>query len=894
MSTMTISGHDSADSTISDLRRLIDSFPAMLHTARPDGHVDFANQSWLDFTGQTLENVLGSKWAIHIHPEDRDALAKAWLGAISTGRPMSVASRVRRSDGEYRLMRHQRVPIRGSDGAIVKWHGSSVEIDHCEAPKETSRKSLEDLERSEFYLAEAQRLGHIGCWVFGPAKGFEYWSRELFQIHGLDPASQAPNSDEYLTLIHPDDREFMASLMQQMLRGETPEFDVTKRIVRPNGETRFVRCVGNSIFDEGILKRIGVGIDVTDYELAARRVRRHEAYQKEAQRLSHIGSFGWKPNNGEIVWSEELYRIFEYQASTAITLESILDRIHPEDRPLVRETVARAAAKHSAFDVEHRLLFPGGRVKYVRVLATPLLEPQSDLSEYTGATIDITDQRRAEETLRKNERELRTLVEIIPAYVGTSSPDGTVEFLSQSWFDYSGMSREQAMGWGWAGAIYPEDLDRVLTAWQAGLTSGKPVEQELRCRKADGSYRWFLNRSLPLHDDEGQITKWYGILFDIDELKKTQSELQERQHELVGIIETIPSMLWSISPTGKTTYLSQRVLEYCGASSEELIDRGWERFIHPEDREETTKAFDRAISSGESYSAIHRLRRADGEYRWHHSMGEPLRDPQGKIIQWYGLATDIDERKRAEDHLRDTRLKLTRASRIATLAELSASIAHELNQPLMSVLANAQAGKRWLAANPPNLPETSASIERIIRDARAADEVMQHIRALFKQEPFDKTDVSVTDMVKGAVRFVHEDPKKRDVAIRWQIDEALPHLCVDLIQMQQVFVNLILNAIDAMEGRPAPPSLTIRSAKTKANETLIQVMDNGSGVEDPERIFDAFVSTKKTGMGIGLAISRSIVEAHGGRLWAENNPSGGATFSVILPVSQPAQTSDVA
>ncbi|MFI5248081.1 MAG: sensor histidine kinase, partial [Nitrospirales bacterium] len=334
-----------------------------------------------------------------------------------------------------------------------------------------------------------------------------------------------------------------------------------------------------------------------------------------------------------------------------------------------------------------------------------------------------------------------------------------------------------------------------------------------------------------------------------------------------------------------TTHLSQRVLEYCGAPAEELLSRGWERVIHPDDREETTRAFDRAISSGESYSAIHRLRRADGEYRWHHSMGEPLRDPGGKIVQWYGLATDIDERKRAEDHLRDTRIELNKAARIATLAELSASIAHELNQPLMSVLANAQAAKRWLAAASPNLKETTASIDRIIRDAKAADEVMQHIRALFKQEPYDKTDVTILEVVRSAVRFVREDPKKRDVGVDLQVEEDLPSLFVDFIQIQQVFVNLISNAIDAMEGKAVPPDIKIRAAKMETNEMLIQVIDNGLGVEDPERIFNAFVTTKKTGMGIGLAISRSIVEAHGGRLWAENGPEGGATFNVALPLS---------
>src|SRR6201996_3874917 len=188
-----------------------------------------------------------------------------------------------------------------------------------------------------------------------------------------------------------------------------------------------------------------------------------------------------------------------------------------------------------------------------------------------------------------------------------------------------------------------------------------------------------------------------------------------REHELLGIIETIPSMLWSVSPTGVTTHLSQRCLEYCGVPLEELLNRGWESFIHPDDLKETVTAFARAISSGESYRAIHRLRRADGEYRWHHSMGEPLRDPHGKIIQWYGLAIDIDERKRAEDHLRDMRMKLAKSSRLATVAELAASIAHELNQPLTSILANAQAAKRWLNSAQPNMAEVDSSIDRTIR-----------------------------------------------------------------------------------------------------------------------------------------------------------------------------------
>lgn len=368
-------------------------------------------------------------------------------------------------------------------------------------------------------------------------------------------------------------------------------------------------------------------------------------------------------------------------------------------------------------------------------------------------------------------------------------------------------------------------------------------------------------------------------------LRQLYENLRRSEQELRDVIDTIPSLLWSTSPTGEPTHLSQRLLDYYGYSFDEFVSRGWERFIHPDDREETAKAFARAINSGESYSVINRLRRADGEYRWHHTMGEPLRDPQGKIVQWYGLSVDIDERKRAEDHLRETRLKLSKASRIATVAELSASIAHELNQPLMAVLANAQAAKRWLAADPPNLTETNTSIDRILRDTRTADETMKHIRALFKQESFNKREANIAEIISEAIRLVQEDPYKREIPIVWYFDEGLSKVSVDPIQIQEVFINLISNAIEAMEGNRLPPLIKVRAAVTKQNEMLVQVIDNGPGVRDKEKIFDAFVTTKGKGMGIGLAVSRSIVEAHGGRLWAENDLDGGATFSIALPLT---------
>jgi PAS domain S-box-containing protein len=618
------------------LRQILDSSPALIHTATPDGYLDFFNRTWCEFVGKPMEELYGWKWTSCIHPDDVGVLLEKWRESLATGNPLEAEARVRRADGKFRRMLHQKIAQRDADGMIIGWHGTSVDIES----------------------------------------------------------------------------------------------------------------------------------------------------HKQA---------------------------------------------------------------------------------------------------------DVTEAERAEEKIRRSERELRTLVEAIPAYVTTSLPDGTVDFLNQRWLDYSGLTREHYTGLtreqAIVGAIHPDDVDRVVANWRAALATGVSVEQELRCRRADGTYHWFLNRSLPLRDDRGRVVKWYGITMNIDALKETESALKTREHQLLGIIETIPSMLWSTSPAGEVTHINQRVLEYYGASFEEFVNRGWETFIHPDDREETAKAFFRALETGKSYNAINRVRRADGEYRWHQMMAEPLRDPQGKIIQWYGLSVDIDERKRAEDHLRDTRIKLSTASKIATVAELSASIAHQLNQPLMAVLGNAQAAKRWLAANPPDLTETSASIERILRDIRSADETMQHIRALFKSEQYEKSDESVLDILRESLRFVHENPNKREVRIDWSIEDSLPPICVDRIQTQQVFINLISNAIEATEGITNTARILLRAFVTQDDEVIAQVIDNGTGLEDTEKIFDAFMTTKEKGMGIGLAVSRSIVEAHGGRLWAENNPDGGATFNVALPVS---------
>jgi formate hydrogenlyase transcriptional activator len=395
--------NEESNATEDALRRAVDTTPALIHTARPDGYLDYFNRGWLDFLGKSLEDVCGWRWTDSIHPEDVAALVQKWHAALASGEPLEVEARVRRADGSYRAFLHRKLPLRDEHGNIVKWFGSSVDIEDRKRAEEQFRRSTQELQRSEFYLAEGQRLARMGSWAFDSA-GFDYWSPELFRIYGLEPTSTAPTVQEYLDCIHPEDREFMANLIKRILADASP-FDATKRIVRPDGEVRYIRCVGAPLVENQKLKKyIGSALDVTKHELLTQELQRREAYLAEAQRLSHTGSFGWNLATGELVWSDETFRILGYERTAKPTLDFVFKRVHPEDLSLVQRVIENAKAGES-LDFEHRLLLPDGLVKHLHVIARPLTSASSEV-EFVGTVMDVTARKKAFEEIKALRDEL--------------------------------------------------------------------------------------------------------------------------------------------------------------------------------------------------------------------------------------------------------------------------------------------------------------------------------------------------------------------------------------------------------------------------------------------------------------------------------------------------------
>jgi PAS domain S-box-containing protein len=907
--------------------------------------------------------------------------------------------------------------------------------------------------------------------------------------------------------------------------------------------------------------------------------RRSEAYLAEAQRLSHSGSFGWTPSTGEVIWSEETYRIFQYDSTTKPSVELVLQRVHPDDAALVKQTIERAAEDGGDFDFEYRVVMPDGSVRHVHVVAHALSDESGGV-EFVGAVMDVTEQHQAKASLekafdeiKKSEDRFRTVINTIPGMVWSGLPDGTFDFVNQPWLTYLGCSWEElsARG-GLRSVVHPDDVEGSDDRWETTRATGKHTDHELRMRRADGQYRWFLTRALPLRNEHGDIIKWYGTATDIEDRKRAEVLLagEKRLLEMIargeplgiildalcrlveepakGALSSIllldantnrlrhgaaPSLpteyaaaidgtvigpsvgscgtaaylrkpvivsdiasdpLWTdfrdlalhhglracwstpiVSSAGdvlgtfaiyygeprspnpqdstliqQITHLASIAIERAeagqamqqqanlldqahdaiviwefpqtivywnrgaeqlyGFSRMEAIGRHTHDLLHTEHPMSTTE-FEAALQrdgewAGElthttrdgrkiivesrhvlmSETDGRRLvletnrditerkraeeavreqasllnlthdtifvrgmddaitywnRGAEELYGWkkeeaigqisHQLMHTVFSAPVEAINQelqsagrWEGelvhtkrdgtqvtvssrwslqrdergfpgaiLETnnDITERKRAEEEqkrsaeaLRQAQADLAHVSRVTMMGELTASLAHEVNQPITAAVTNANTCVRWLAGDTPNIQEARDAAIRSAKDGTRAAEIISRIRLLFEKGNLESALVDINEVIREIIILLRNEAARYSVSVQTELDTELPDLTGDRVQLQQVFMNLVLNGIDAMKDVDDKRELFIKTERWENEQVLVSVRDNGIGLPPQvDQIFNAFFTTKLHGIGMGLSISRSIVESHHGRLWAEGNSTRGATFHIALP-----------
>jgi formate hydrogenlyase transcriptional activator len=440
--------------------------------------------------------------------------------------------------------------------------------------KREGEQRKDDLRRSEFYLAEAQRLAHVGSWSITADGKREYWSAEHYNIIGRDPARGVPPLTEFVaSIVHPDDRERIQRKIDRMVaNGEG--CDEKFRILHPQRGVRIVRSVGFPVFEDGVLRRFaGTIMDITEEETLAQELSRSQGYLAEAQRLSKTGSFGWLVSSHQIFWSEETFRIFEYDPATCPTVDLIIQRVHPDDRASVREVIDRAVRDGNDFDLEHRLLMPDQRIKYLHVTAHRRSDHSGNL-EFIGAVRDVSAARMAQRKLKEDEAELRQLIDFVPAHVLVMDASGRRLYENQAMREYFGTTLENIPAKEfYKKFVHPDDVaSGVLKERERAVSRGASWQGELRLRRKDGEYRWFLIRSNPLCDDGGNIIRRYATATDIDDRKRAEERLKKENvalreeigkaamfEEIVGSSAALKEVLARISqvaPTDATVLLT--------------------------------------------------------------------------------------------------------------------------------------------------------------------------------------------------------------------------------------------------------------------------------------------------------------------------------------------------
>ena len=706
------------------------------------------------------------------------------------------------------------------------------------------------------------------------------------------------------------------------------------------------------------------------------------------------------------------------------------DVVHPDDLERTVSAQLEAHQTGSAYNVESRHRRADGVYRWFNVLGLPLRDAQGHILHWFHLQIDIDDRKRAEcereqsqaalrnalAEIQQSESKLRHVIDAIPAMAWSAHTDGSGEFFNQHYLDYVGLPAEYLMGWGWAAAVHPEDLESLGLTWQQIRETERFGEGEVRLRRHDGEYRWFLFRVNPVRDESGRLIKWYGTNVDITERKLASQSLQANQ-ELLDLAQKSARAMafdwyiqkeinyWSpeqealyglapgtfdgtfqswkgmvhpadwpnvveavrhaqqtgevatefraVWPDGSLHWLSTigrmffdeggKPVRIVGFTSDitrrKLIDdklRRSEEFlaqaqqlsrtgsfswrvssneitwsdelyriyelepgiaitldvirsrVHPEDLTLYEKMVEQARNGADDFEWQYRLLMPDQSIKYMHAVAHATRDQNGQL-EYIAAVRDITARRMSDEALDKARSELAHVARVMSLGALTASIAHEVNQPLSGIITNASTCLKMLDADPPNVDGARETTKRTIRDGRRAADVITRLRALFSKQEAVAELVDLNEATREVIALSRSELERNRVITRTELTDQLPLVTGDRVQLQQVIINLLRNGSDAMSDvHDRPRELLFRTEVDEGDCVRLSVRDAGTGF-DPQtldQLFRSFYTTKADGMGIGLSVSRSIIENHGGHLWATPNDGTGVTFTFSIPCGQ--------
>jgi PAS domain S-box-containing protein len=629
------------------------------------------------------------------------------------------------------------------------------------------------------------------------------------------------------------------------------------------------------------------------------RVRRAlvEANQRRAEAVAEKQRFADLVNSIEgIVWeadaetftfsfvSDQAERILGYQIASWLEPGFWRNHLHAEDCDCALNCWRQAADEKRRQDFEYRMIASDGRAVWMRDLVTVVVE-NGRATHLRGVMVDVTRRKRDEEAIR----EQANLLSLTRDAIFVRDMQGKITYWNRGAENLYGWTAEEATGkvsFELTKTMFPIPLEQIeRKLMRDGRWEGELVHTKKGGTAVPVASRWSLQR-----DENGTPVAVLETNNDVTEQKRAAEAVRRSETQLQQVVATIPAWVFVARPDGFMEFNSQRLLEYSGISAQQTSVGAWIATVHPDDRDLHLKKWQESLSSGEPFENEARHRSKNSEYRWFLVRAVPLRDEEGNIRKWYGTIADIEDRKRAEqerERLRQAEADLAHINRVSMMGELAASLGHEIKQPIAAAIMNANTCLRWLRREQPDLEEARAAASRSVEDAMRAVEIVNRTSSLFKKGAAERSLVHINGVIDELIALLQHEAARFNISIRRNLASNVPPVLGDQVQLQQVLMNLVINGIDAVKGVDGPREITIASQADADNQLLVSVSDTGVGLPPKiDKLFDAFFTTKPNGTGMGLAISRTIVESHGGRLSAMSNGDRGARFNVTLPAAR--------
>ena len=570
--------------------------------------------------------------------------------------------------------------------------------------------------------------------------------------------------------------------------------------------------------------------------------------------------------------------------------EGLTKAIHPEDKVEFEEKWRAALAHGSSFEDQLRMRQGNGTYHWFVMRAEARRGQGSKVIRWYGINTEFEERMPAQDEKQKQAFRLDDLFEQAPEAAAILRTDGRIVRVNREFTRMFGYAMEEVLHRTIDELIVPAALVKSAHEHTKGLRSGSRVEIETVRARKDGSEVRVSIVAVPVTTASGEHIATYAIYRDITEQKRAEERLRESEARFQEMADTAPVLIWMTGTDGLCNYFNKPWLDFTGRSMEQEVGTGWLEGVYPDDVQGCFDGFLPAFHARKPFRIEYRLRRADGEYRWLIESGIPRYTGSGEYAGYIGSNIDITDLKRAQEErerLRQLEADLAHANRVSSMGELTASLAHELSQPIAAAIIDATVCLRLLSRDQPAFEEAREAASRVVEDGMRADEIVKGVRQLFKKDTPQRESVDLNEVIRETMLLLHSEATQRSIRLSTEFAENLPQVMGYRVQLQQMLVNLMKNGIDAMEDVDGVRELSIHSQLGENGHVLVSVSDTGVGLppQKAEKIFDAFFTTKPGGTGIGLRISRTIIESHGGRLWAADNSPRGAIFYFSLPAN---------